>query len=61
MSLKRSKATYIAAGGTVGAALIATLVCIGIYFASGQGAADSWLPNGNDDVNSPRFTCAPLC
>lgn len=61
LSLKRSKATYIAAGATVGAALIATLVCIGIYFASGQGATDSYLPNGNDDVNSPAlYVCAAL-
>ncbi len=48
--LKRSKNRYILLGSIVGAALVATLVCMGVHFASGKAAENNWLTN--DDVQS---------
>lgn len=50
LALKRERLTYIIAACAVGLALIATLVCIGIHFASGDAAEKNWLTN--DDVNT---------
>jgi len=54
LAFKRNKMTYIITGCIVGAALVATLVCMGIHFASGD-AADI---NGttNEEVNSVGLT-----
>lgn len=46
---KRGKIVYLICGCLVGAALIATLVCMGIYFTSGDAAESNWITNG--DVN----------
>ncbi len=46
----RSLATKIATGCLTGGALIATLVCSGVHFASGEAAEDNWLTN--DQVNT---------
>ena len=50
LALKRNMVTYIIAGVLIAAALIASLVCMGIYYESGDAAE----MNGttNDDVNS---------
>ena len=50
LALKRNMATYIIAGALIAAALVASLVCMGIYYESGNAAE----MNGttNDDVNS---------
>ena len=50
LALKRNKVTYIIAGVLIAAALIATLVCMGVYYESGDAAE----MNGttNDAVNS---------
>ena len=47
---KRSKSVYILLGSIVGAAFVATLVCIGAHFASGNAAINNWLTN--EDVDS---------
>lgn len=50
LAVKRNMVTYIIAGVLIAAALIASLVCMGIYYESGDAAE----MNGttNDDVNS---------
>ena len=50
LAIKRNMVTYIIAGVLIAAALIASLVCMGIYYESGDAAE----MNGttNDDVNS---------
>lgn len=50
LSLKRSRLVYIVTGCIVGAALIATLVCMGIHFASGDAAENNGTTN--EEVNS---------
>ena len=47
---KPAKLTFIIAGCVTGAAAIAALVCMGIYFSTGKPAEDNWL-SGNEDVN----------
>lgn len=47
--LRAKKPVLIAVGALAGAALVAALVCMGIYFATGKPAEDNWLTNG--DVN----------
>lgn len=46
---KRSKTVFIISGCVTGAALIATLICMGVHFASGDAAEINWITN--DDVN----------
>ena len=46
---KPEKLILIVSGAVTGAALIATLVCMGVYFSTGKPAEDNWLANG--DVN----------
>lgn len=50
IAFKRNKIIYIVAGCIVGAALIASLVCMGVNFATGEPAKDNWLES-NADVN----------
>lgn len=50
LTFKRNKILYIVLGSIAGAALLATLVCMGIYYASGEAADNNWLTN--DDVNT---------
>ena len=50
LRVKRTKAWYISLGSMMGGALIATLICIGIHFASGKAAEINWLTN--EDVQS---------
>lgn len=45
LALKRTRVTFVAAGVAVGGALIATLVCMGLHFASGEAAENNWLTN----------------
>lgn len=47
---KNNKTTMLCSAIVVSLALIATLICIGIHFASGKGAEMNWITN--DDVNS---------
>lgn len=47
---KRNKLTYILTGCTVGAAIIAVLVCIGVLYASGDSLVTNWIESF-DDVN----------
>ena len=47
---KRSKGWYITLGCIVGGSFLATLVCIGVHFASGKAAENNWL--SNEDVQS---------
>ncbi|MBO5362734.1 MAG: energy-coupled thiamine transporter ThiT, partial [Clostridia bacterium] len=46
----QSKGLYIMLGSAVGLALLATLICMGVHFASGDAAENNWLTN--DDVES---------
>ncbi len=50
LAIKRNKPIYIVTGCIVGAALIATLVCMGIHFASGDAAENNGTTN--EEVNS---------
>ena len=50
LRVKRTKTWYIALASIVGAAFIATLICMGIHFASGNAAENNWLTN--EDVQS---------
>ena len=50
LSVRKNRVTLLISACAVGGALIATLVCMGIHFASGDAAADNWLTN--DDVNT---------
>jgi thiamine transporter len=50
LAFHRTKATYYALGFLVGGAFVATLVCMGIHFASGKAAENNWL--SNQDVQS---------
>ncbi len=47
---KRTKTLYILLGILCGGALVATLVCMGVHFASGNAADNNWLTN--EDVES---------
>lgn len=47
---KNNKTTLLCSAVIVSLALVATLICIGIHFASGKGAEMNWITN--DDVNS---------
>ena len=56
---KRTKLTYIVTGSVSGAALIATLVCMSLHFASGDAAKNNWITN--DDVNPlALWICAAI-
>lgn len=50
LAFNRGKPVLIVTGCAVGAALLATLVCMGIYFASGDAADFNWI--SNEDVNT---------
>jgi thiamine transporter len=50
IALKRNKVIYIVAGVASLLALVATLVCMEVYFASGEAAENNWLTNA--DVNT---------
>lgn len=50
LSFRKEKATYIASGILIGMGILATLICIGIHFASGKAAEANWITN--DDVHS---------
>ncbi|MBQ7949262.1 MAG: energy-coupled thiamine transporter ThiT [Clostridia bacterium] len=47
---KRSKGVYILLAITVGCAFVASLICMGVHFASGNAAEINWL--ANEDVQS---------
>lgn len=47
---RRDKITYIVIGCLAGAAIVASLICMGIHFASGDAADNNWLTN--EDVNT---------
>ncbi len=49
LNKKPAKLTLILAACVVGAALIATLVCMGVYFSTGKPAEDNWLTNADVD------------
>ena len=51
LAIKRSKLLYIVCGCLFGAALVATLLCIGVHFASGNAAENNGITN--EDVNTP--------
>lgn len=50
LSFKRTKRAYFVCGSVVAAAFVATLVCMGVHFASGNAAESNWLKN--EDVQS---------
>ena len=50
LTWRHTKLLYICFGCAVGLAFLATLVCIGIHFASGKAAENNWLTN--EDVHS---------
>ena len=50
ITIKKNKIVVICSACTTGAAILATIVCIAIHFASGNAAEANWLTN--DDVNS---------
>ncbi len=50
LSVRKNRVSLLISACAVGGALIATLICMGIHFASGDAAADNWLTN--DDVNT---------
>ena len=50
ITVKKNKIILISSACAVGAATIATIVCIAIHFASGNAAEANWLTN--EDVNS---------
>ncbi len=47
---KRTKTWYILLGSITGVTFIATLICMGVHFASGKAAENNWLTN--EDVQS---------
>ena len=49
LSFVRIKATYIFSGVIVGAALVFTLVMMGVHFASGKAADMNWITNNDVD------------
>ncbi len=49
LRFKRSRLVYVVLGSLVGAAFIATLICMGIHFASGKAAENNWLTNADVD------------
>ncbi len=50
LSCKRTPSVYVIVWSVLAAAFIATLVCIALYFSSGEAAENNWLTN--EDVNS---------
>lgn len=50
LAFKRNKRIHLACGSAVAAAFVATLVCMGVHYASGDAAKANWLTN--EDVNS---------
>ncbi|MBP5466892.1 MAG: energy-coupled thiamine transporter ThiT [Clostridia bacterium] len=50
IAVKRSTLNIIVAVSAIGAALLTTIICIAIHFASGNAAEANWLTN--NDVNS---------
>ncbi len=59
LSFKKTPACYVIVGCVLAAAFLATLVCIALYFSSGEAAENNWLTN--EDVNSAAlYVCAAL-
>ncbi|MBO5736952.1 MAG: energy-coupled thiamine transporter ThiT [Clostridia bacterium] len=50
LRVKHTKGWYITLGTMVGSAFVATLICMGVHFASGNAAENNWL--SNEDVQS---------
>lgn len=50
LTLHRTKTLYVIFGAVTACAFLATLVCMGIHFASGKAAENNWLTN--EDVQS---------
>lgn len=50
IAIKKTKITVIISATAIGAAIIATIICIAVHFASGKAAEANWLTN--EDVNS---------
>lgn len=50
LAFYRTKTVYTVLGIVVGCAFVATLICMGIHFASGKAAENNWLTN--QDVKS---------
>lgn len=50
LAFKRDKLVYIVCGAIVAVAFVATLICMGVHFASGDAAKANWL--NNEDVQS---------
>ena len=50
IAIKKNKVVLICSACVTGAAIIATIVCIAVHFASGNAAEANWLTN--EDVNS---------
>lgn len=50
LAWRRTKTLYVCLSSIVGAAFLATLICIGIHFSSGKAAENNWLTN--EDVHS---------
>lgn len=50
IAIKKNKIVLICSACATGAAIIATIVCIAVHFASGNAAEANWLTN--EDVNS---------
>lgn len=56
LRVKHTKVWHIALGSIVGCAFIATLICMGVHFASGNAAENNWLTN--EDVQSAALYVA---
>lgn len=61
--LRAKKPVLIALAAVSGAALIAALVCMGVYFSTGKPAEDNWLTNADVDqlglyLSAPLFVAA---
>ncbi len=50
IAFKKTPVCYILAGSVIGAAFLASLICIALYFSSGKAAENNWLTN--EDVNT---------
>ncbi len=59
LSVWKKPALRLTAWSTVGAAVVATLVCMAIYFASGKAAEQNWLTN--EDVNVVGLYVSSAC
>ncbi len=57
ISFQKTPACYVIAGSVIAAAFLATLICIALYFSSGEAAENNWLTN--EDVNTVAlYVCA---